>query len=216
MPNLPNPLLQMTEVTQRVRRRAARLMRGLRRGLRIRTALAAEQLFLKHQGALYQARHAHSRRHQHVHRLLLVWLSYWFNWQPALNIVQPKTFKRWRRQRWRLLWKTPSRFGTPSCATTRQVSSGVTSRRSSAEDGQSYRRGSSSSFGAGRTELRQGNGGERRRAQLPRCSSDVRPGRDTWKTQCSPRHNFRYICGWLSRPSPRANSLPSIALGRPG
>jgi hypothetical protein len=32
----------------------------------------------------------------------------------------------------------------------------------------------------------------------------------------SPRHSFRYICGWLSRPSPRANSLPSIALGRPG
>jgi hypothetical protein len=113
MPNLPNPLLQMTEVTQRVRRRTARLTHGLRLGLRVRTALAAEQLFLKHQVALYQERHAHSRRHQNVHRLLLVWLSYWFNWQPALTIVQPETFKRWRRQGWRLLWKTPSKRRRP-------------------------------------------------------------------------------------------------------
>jgi len=46
-------------------------------------------------------------------RFTLVWLSYWFDWEPALTIVQPQTFKRWRRQGWRLLWKTPARLGRP-------------------------------------------------------------------------------------------------------
>ena len=40
-------------------------------------------------------------------------LSYWFDWQPALTIVQPTTFKRWRRQGWRLVWKTPATPGRP-------------------------------------------------------------------------------------------------------
>jgi TnpA family transposase len=39
---------------------------------------------------------------------------------------------------------------------------------------------------------------------------------DDFLRVASPRHNFRYISGSLSRPSPRVNSLPSIALGRPG
>lgn len=30
-------------------------------------------------------------------RFTLVWLSYWFDWEPALTIVHPQTFKRWRR-----------------------------------------------------------------------------------------------------------------------
>jgi Homeodomain-like domain len=252
MPNLPNPLLQMTEVTQSVRRRAAQLMPSLRLSLHFRTALAAEHLFLKHPLALYRERHANSHRHQNVHRLLLVWLSYWFNWQPALTIVQPETFKRWRRQGWRLLWKTPSKRGRPpipselrtlirqmarenltwgqkrianelrlklglqvSPRTVRKyMPSGcdrgpgqrvqgqrwrtfmrnyaeglimVTSRGSSAGDGQSYRRGSSSSSSAGRADSRQGNGGERRRSKLPPCSSDVLPGRCAWKTRRTPR-----------------------------
>jgi hypothetical protein len=103
----------MTDVTQSVRRRAAQLMPCLRLSLHFRTALAAEHLFLKHQLALYQARHANSHSHQNVHRLLLVWLSYWFNWQPAPTIVPPETFKRGRRQGWRLLWKTSSKRGRP-------------------------------------------------------------------------------------------------------
>jgi len=32
----------------------------------------------------------------------------------------------------------------------------------------------------------------------------------------NPRHNSRYICGLLSRPSPRANPLPDLALCHPG
>ena len=43
-------------------------------------------------------------------RFTLMWLSYWFDWQPALTIVQPETFKRWRRQDWRWLGQIqPSR-----------------------------------------------------------------------------------------------------------
>jgi hypothetical protein len=244
----------MTEVTQRVRRRTARVMRGLRLGLRVRTAPAAEQRFLKHQGALTQACHAHPRRYQHVHRLLLVWLSYWFNWLPALTIVQPKPkmFKRWRRRRWRLLWKTPSRRGRPpmppelralirqmarenltwgqqriaherrlklglqvSPRTVRAYVPGGCNRgpspRMRGQRRRTFMRNHAAGLlrsdlstvfsrrgpvlptrvieflHAGRTGSRQGNGGERRRARLPRCSSDVRPDRGTWKTRCPPR-----------------------------
>jgi Homeodomain-like domain len=53
------------------------------------------------------------RRVTHATRVALVWLSYGFNWQPALTVVPPETFKRWRRQGWRLLWQTPSRSGRP-------------------------------------------------------------------------------------------------------
>ena len=42
-----------------------------------------------------------------------MWLSYWFDWEPALTIVHPQTFKRWRRQGWRLVLKTPVRLGRP-------------------------------------------------------------------------------------------------------
>jgi hypothetical protein len=84
-------------------------MRFVRLVLRSRIALAAEALFLRHQLTLYQERNANSRRDMNVTRLILVWLSYWFDWQPALTIVGPETFKRWRRQGWRLLWKTTSK-----------------------------------------------------------------------------------------------------------
>jgi hypothetical protein len=74
-------------------------------------ALAAEHLFLQKQLALYQAHNAPSRRAMHTTRLILVWLSYWFDWQPALTIVHPATFKRWRRQGWRLLLTQPAKPG---------------------------------------------------------------------------------------------------------
>jgi len=86
---------------------------SLRRRLRTRMALAAETLFLQKQLILYQDRTAPSRRSMNATRLILVWLSYWFDWQSALTIVRPETFKRWRRQGWRLLWKTPAPPGRP-------------------------------------------------------------------------------------------------------
>ena len=66
--------------------------------LRSPTALAAENLFLRKQLALYQARHVKPRRATDAIRVDLVWLSQWFDWQPALAVVHPETFKRWRCQ----------------------------------------------------------------------------------------------------------------------
>src|SRR5262245_30517858 len=77
--------------------------------LRPNPALAAENLFLRKQLALYQEHHVKPRRASHAVRITLLWLSQWFDWQPALAVVRPETFKRWRRQGCHLFW-----HGTPS------------------------------------------------------------------------------------------------------
>jgi transposase InsO family protein len=76
-------------------------------------ALAAENLFLRKQLALYQERHIKPRRATNATRLTLVWLSRWFNWRQALAIVQPETLTRWHRQGFRLFWRWKSRSGRP-------------------------------------------------------------------------------------------------------
>ena len=85
----------------------------VRMRLRSHIALAAEALFLQRQLALYQAPNAISQREMNATRFTLVWLSYWFDWEPALTIVKPPTFKRWRRQGWKLLLVPPARLGRP-------------------------------------------------------------------------------------------------------
>ena len=59
---------------------------------RIRTALAAENLFLRKQLAFYQERKIKPRRFDNVTRFMLVLLSRGFAWQDALVNVTPKTF----------------------------------------------------------------------------------------------------------------------------
>ena len=81
--------------------------------LRPPAALVAENLFLRKQLALYQERHIKPRRATNATRLTLVWLSRWFNWRPALAIVQPETLTRWHRQGFRLFWRWQSRPGRP-------------------------------------------------------------------------------------------------------
>jgi hypothetical protein len=76
-------------------------------------ALAAENLFLRKQRALYQEHHVKPTRATNATRLTLVWLSQWFDWQPALGVVQPETFKRWRRQWFRPFWCWTSGPGRP-------------------------------------------------------------------------------------------------------
>jgi hypothetical protein len=68
-------------------------VRFLRLCLRPGTALAAENLFLRKQLALYQEHHVKPGRATNATRLTLVWLSQWFDWQPALVVVQPETCK---------------------------------------------------------------------------------------------------------------------------
>src|SRR2546425_703411 len=58
--------------------------RFLRLGLRSPTALAAANLFLRTQLALYQERHVTPRRATDATRLALVWLGRWFDWRQAL------------------------------------------------------------------------------------------------------------------------------------
>jgi hypothetical protein len=73
-------------------------MRFLQLCLHFPTALAADNLFLRQQLALYQEYDVKPRRATNATRLTLVRLSQWFDWHPALVVVQPETCKRWRRQ----------------------------------------------------------------------------------------------------------------------
>jgi hypothetical protein len=81
--------------------------------LRSSPALAAENLFLRKQLALYQEHQVKARRTTHALRMVLIWLAGWFDWRRALAIVQPETFTRWHRQGFRLFWRWRSRPGRP-------------------------------------------------------------------------------------------------------
>ena len=82
--------------------------------LRPSPILAAENLFLRKQLALYQERQGKPRRATHATRMALVWLSRWFDWRRALGIVKPETFIGWHRQGFRLFWRWKSRPGRPT------------------------------------------------------------------------------------------------------
>jgi transposase InsO family protein len=82
--------------------------------LRPSPRLAAENLFLRKQLALYQERQGKPRRATHATRIALVWLSRWFDWRRALGIVKPETFIGWHRQGFRLFWRWKSRPGRPT------------------------------------------------------------------------------------------------------
>src|SRR5919197_4799993 len=74
-------------------------------------ALSAENLLLCKQLAFYQERHIKPRRATNATRLALVWLGRWFDWRPALAVVQPATVTRWHRQGFRLFWRWASHSG---------------------------------------------------------------------------------------------------------
>jgi transposase InsO family protein len=81
--------------------------------LRSPTALAAENLFLRKQLALYRERGIKPRRATHATRIALTVLARWFDWRQAFAIVQPATLIRWHRQGFRLFWHWTSRHGHP-------------------------------------------------------------------------------------------------------
>jgi transposase InsO family protein len=76
-------------------------------------ALAAENLFLRKQLALYQERQIKPRRPTQATRMALAWLAGWFDWRQALVLVQPATLIHWHRQGFRLFWRWKSRPGRP-------------------------------------------------------------------------------------------------------
>ncbi len=81
--------------------------------IRPRKAIAAENLFLRRQLALYQERKVGPRRIDRATRITLALLSKLFNWRDALIVVQPKTLIRWHRVGFRLLWHWKSKPGRP-------------------------------------------------------------------------------------------------------
>jgi hypothetical protein len=62
--------------------------------LRSRGRLAAENLFLRKQLALYQERRTTPRRPDPATRVALVLLSRWLDWRSMLTVVKPETMIR--------------------------------------------------------------------------------------------------------------------------
>jgi len=63
--------------------------------LRPSPALAAANLFLRKQLALYQECQVKPGQATNAIRVAMVWLACRFNWRSALSIVMPETFTRW-------------------------------------------------------------------------------------------------------------------------
>ena len=76
--------------------------------------LAAENLFLRKQLALFQERETKPRRADNATRASLAWLMKYFNWRDALVVVTPATLIRWHREGFRLFWRLKSRPGRPT------------------------------------------------------------------------------------------------------
>src|SRR5499427_3853525 len=76
---------------------------------RSRRALAAENLFLRKQLAMFEERKVKPHRADDSTRLIMVILGRLFAWRDALVNVQPDTFVRWHRKGFRLLWRWKSR-----------------------------------------------------------------------------------------------------------
>jgi putative transposase len=89
--------------------------------LRPSPTLAAENLFLRKQLALYQERHVKPQRATHATRIALVWLGQRFDWRQVLGIVKPETIIRWHRQGFRLFWRWQSKPGQPALPKDLQV-----------------------------------------------------------------------------------------------
>ena len=78
-------------------------------GSRGRAQLAAENLFLRKQLALFRDRHTRPRRARPATRMALVFLAGWFAWRDALVVVKPETLVRWHRAGFRLFWRWKTR-----------------------------------------------------------------------------------------------------------
>lgn len=77
--------------------------------LRSHTQLAAENLFLRKQVALYLERQVKPRRANDATRITMVALSRMVDWRRLLTVVKPETLLRWHRRGFRLWWRWKSR-----------------------------------------------------------------------------------------------------------
>lgn len=74
-----------------------------------RSALAAENLFLRKQLALFQERKVKPRRADDATRWTMATLSRMFPWGNSLMNVKPDTLIRWQRKGFRLFWRWKSK-----------------------------------------------------------------------------------------------------------
>jgi transposase InsO family protein len=77
--------------------------------MRSRAQLAAENLFLRKQLAMYRERGVKPRRADHATRITLVVLSRFLEWRQLLTVVTPQTLIGWHRKGFRLFWRWKSR-----------------------------------------------------------------------------------------------------------
>src|SRR5947209_1367179 len=84
------------------------LLTFLQLTLRTPQAVAAENLFLRKQLALYVERKTKPHRATDAVRFTLAQLSRFFEWRDALTVVKPDTLIRWHRKGFRLFWKWKS------------------------------------------------------------------------------------------------------------
>jgi len=82
--------------------------------LRPTRVVAAENLFLRRQLAMYVERGVKLRRPDVATRVSLALLSRLFDWRTSLIVVRPEPLIRWHRAGFRLLWRLKSRPGRPA------------------------------------------------------------------------------------------------------
>jgi transposase InsO family protein len=93
------------------------LVELLRLATKSRSALMAENLFLRKQLAMFQERNVKPRRAQDSARWLMACLSRLFDWRNALVVVKPDRLIRWHRRGFRLFWRWKSKpTGRPALA----------------------------------------------------------------------------------------------------
>jgi putative transposase len=81
--------------------------------VRARRSVAAENLILRRQLALFREREVKPGGIDALVRLRLAWLSRLCDWRSCLIVVRPQTVIRWHRASWRLFWLYKSRPGRP-------------------------------------------------------------------------------------------------------
>jgi len=85
------------------------LVRLARLAVHSHSALAAENLFLRKQLAMFQERKVKPRRADHATRWMMATLSRMFPWSNSLMNVKPDTLIRWQRKGFRLFWRWKSK-----------------------------------------------------------------------------------------------------------
>src|SRR5438093_8881176 len=88
---------------------AGDLLRLVSAAGRSHAQLAAENLFLRKQLALYVERQVKPRRADDATRITLVILSRLIDWRRTLTVVQPDTLIRWHRKGFQLFWRGKSK-----------------------------------------------------------------------------------------------------------